>query len=59
SKLSDPRERYLSAVFCYGCSLGPTQTAHSIKGLDRRQVSFINQRHITDLHTKLGLSDDR
>jgi len=48
SKLSDPRERYLSAVFCYGCSLGPTQTAHSIKGLDRRQVSFINQRHITE-----------
>ena len=35
-------------TFCYGCNLGPTQTARSIKGLDRRQVSFVNQRHITE-----------
>jgi len=26
----------------------PTQTARSIKGLDRRQVSFVNQGHITE-----------
>ena len=48
AKLDNPRERYLLTAFCYGCDLGPTQTARSIKGLDRRQVSFVNQRHITE-----------
>jgi hypothetical protein len=48
AKLDNPRERYLITTFCYGCNLGPTQTARSIKGLDRRQVSFVNQRHITE-----------
>ena len=48
AKLENPRERYLITTFCYGCNLGPTQTARSIKGLDRRQVSFVNQRHVTE-----------
>ena len=48
AKLENPRERYLIATFCYGCNLGPTQTARSIEGLDRRQVSFVNRRHITE-----------
>jgi hypothetical protein len=48
AKLDRPRERYLSAAFCYGCGLGPTQAARSLKGLDRRHVAFINQRHVTE-----------
>lgn len=48
AKLDNPRLRYLLTTFCYGCDLGPTQTARSVKGLDRRQVSFINQRHINE-----------
>jgi TnpA family transposase len=32
----------------YGCNLGPSQTARSIQGLDRRQVAFVNQRHVTE-----------
>ena len=48
AKLDNPRHRYLFTTFCYGCDLGPTQTARSVKGLDRRQVSFVNQRHITE-----------
>lgn len=48
AKLSNPRERYLITTFCYGCNLGPTQTARSITNLDRRQVSFVNQRHVTE-----------
>jgi len=48
AKLANPRERYMITTFCYGCNLGPTQTARSIKGLDRHQVSFVNQRHITE-----------
>jgi TnpA family transposase len=35
-------------VFCYGCNLGPTQTARSIKDLDRFKLAFVNQRHITE-----------
>ena len=48
AKLRNPRDRYLIATFCYGCDLGPTQTARSIEGLDRRQISFVNQRHMTE-----------
>lgn len=48
TKLENPSERYVITSFCYGCNLGPTQTARSIKLLDRRQISFINQRHVTE-----------
>lgn len=47
AKLDDPVERYLTTVFCYGCNLGPTQTARSLGTMDRKQLSWINQRHIT------------
>lgn len=48
AKLDRPRERYLSAAFCYGCGLGPTQAARSLKSLDRRHVAFVNQRHVSE-----------
>jgi TnpA family transposase len=48
TKLGQPRERYLLASFCYGCNLGPSQTARSVQGTDRRQIAWINQRHITE-----------
>lgn len=32
----------------YGCNLGPTQTARSIKGIGRRQVAWLNLRHATE-----------
>ncbi len=48
AKIENPRSRYIATTFCYGCNLGPTQTAQSIKGIDRRQVSLVNQRHVTD-----------
>ena len=47
-RLDRPHERYLTATFCYGCNLGPTQTARSLQHLDRRQIAFINQRHISE-----------
>jgi len=46
--LENPRPRYLLTTFCYGCDLGRTQTARSVKGLDGRHVSFVNERHITE-----------
>jgi TnpA family transposase len=48
TKLEQPRERYLLASFCYGCNLGPSQTARSVQGTDRRQIAWINQRHISE-----------
>lgn len=48
TKLDHPRERYLLTSFCYGCNLGPSQTARSVQGTDRRQIAWINQRHITE-----------
>jgi len=47
-KLDNPTERYLVTTFCYGFDFGPTQTSRSIRGLDRRQVAFVNQRHVTE-----------
>jgi len=43
TKLDKPRERYLATTFCYGCGLGPTQAARSLKGLDRRHVAFVRE----------------
>ncbi len=48
AKLADPIARYLTTVFCYGCNLGPTQTARAVGLLDRRQVMWIHQRHLTE-----------
>lgn len=33
SRLEDLRMRVITTLFCYGCNLGPVQTAKSIKGL--------------------------
>jgi len=48
AKLDDPVSRYLTTVFCYGCQLGPSQTARSVSGADRRQLSWVHWRHITE-----------
>lgn len=47
-KLDDSLRRYLATVFCYGCNLGPTQTARGIAGLDRKQIAWPNQHHIPE-----------
>lgn len=48
AKLDRPRERYVATAFCYGCGLGPSQAARSLKGLDRRHVAHVNQRHMAE-----------
>jgi hypothetical protein len=47
TKIENAVERYLINTFCYGCNLGPTQTARSLGDLDRQQISWVNQRHVT------------
>jgi hypothetical protein len=48
SKIEDPRARYLAAVFCYGCQLGPSATARALGTLDRRQITWVDQHHISE-----------
>lgn len=48
AKIDDPRSRYLTATFCYGCHLGPAQTARSLGSIDRRQLAWIHWRHIAE-----------
>ena len=48
SRLLAPRPRYVTTTFCYGCYLGPMQTSRSLPGVDRRQVAYVNQYHITE-----------
>lgn len=48
TKLDDARSRYVATTFCYGCNLGPVQTARGMRGLDRKQIAWANQRHISE-----------
>ncbi len=48
AKLERPRERSAAAVFCYGCGLGPSQAARSLKCLDRRHAAHVDGRHMTE-----------
>ena len=48
AKIEEPRGPYVSTVFGYGCHLNPAQLARAIDGLDRRQVIWINLRHISE-----------
>lgn len=48
AKIDNPRKRFITTLFCYGCNLGPSQTARSVKSLSRKQVAWLNLRHITE-----------
>nr|WP_304522110.1 Tn3 family transposase [Bacillus toyonensis] len=50
AKIDKPTERYISTAFCYGCNLGPTQTARSLGNMDRKQISWVNERHIRGMY---------
>lgn len=57
TKLDDPIPRYLATVFCYGCQLGPTQTARSLGQVDRRQLAWVHSRHITEAGLDRAIRD--
>lgn len=48
AKVDDLLRRVITTLFCYGCNLGPTQTARSVKGFSRRQISWLNLKYVTD-----------
>lgn len=43
-KLEDAVARYVALAFCYGCNLGPSQTARSLAGVERRDLSWVNRQ---------------
>ncbi|WP_374356486.1 Tn3 family transposase, partial [Chitinimonas sp.] len=48
SRVEDPMMRFVTTLFCYGCNLGPTQTARSIKSFTRKQVAWLNLKYVTE-----------
>jgi TnpA family transposase len=48
SRLDDLRYRIVTTLFCYGCNLGPSQTARSVRGLSRKQAGWLNLKYVTD-----------
>jgi hypothetical protein len=57
AKLDRPRERYVTTAFCYGCNLGPTQTARSMTGVERKQLAHVNARHISEARLDASIVD--
>jgi TnpA family transposase len=48
SKIDDPSKRFITTLFCYGCNLGPVQTARSVKELSRKQIAWLNLHQVTE-----------
>lgn len=56
-KIREYNKRLVATLFCYGCNLGPTQTARSIKEISRQQVSYLNISHSRDKDIQKATSD--
>lgn len=41
-KITNFDRRIVATLFCYGCNLGPMQTARCIDGFSRKQIAYIN-----------------
>lgn len=48
SRVEDLRMRLVTTLFCYGFNLGPSQTSRSVKEFNRRQVSWLNLKYVTE-----------
>lgn len=48
ARVKDLHHRVVTTLFCYGCNLGPVQTARSVRGFSRRQISWLNLKYVTD-----------
>jgi TnpA family transposase len=48
SRIQDLRMRLVTTLFCYGFNLGPSQTSRSVKEFNRRQVSWLNLKYVTE-----------
>lgn len=44
-RIADLLPRVVTTLLCYGCNLGPVQTERSVRGVSRKQVSWINHQY--------------
>ena len=47
-KVKDYKKRLVASLLCFGCNLGPSQTARSIKSLTRKQIAYLNLSHVRE-----------
>ncbi|WP_368367647.1 Tn3 family transposase [Paraburkholderia youngii] len=57
AKIDNPSKRLVMTLFCYGCNLGPNQTARSVKGLTRKQVARLTLKTRHGGAARLGERD--
>jgi len=48
TRIEDLPKRFVTSLFCYGCNLGAVQTSRSVKGISRRQISWLNLKYVTE-----------
>lgn len=48
SRIDDPELRFVLTLFCFGTNIGPTETARSVNGMTRKQVSWLNLKRVTE-----------
>jgi len=48
SPIESYAERFVCTLFCYGCNLGPAETARSIAGLNRKHLARVHGQHVTE-----------
>ena len=48
ARIDDARARSIATTCGYGCTLGPSQTAHARGPCDRRQLAWLELRHSTE-----------
>jgi TnpA family transposase len=57
-KIENSVERYILAVFGYGCNLGPNQTARHTRGkVSSRMLAYVNRQHISIQQIEAAMRD--
>lgn len=57
AKITDPVERYIATTFCFGCNIGTSQLERSLPGTNRRQISWIHHRHISEENIQQAITE--
>ncbi len=48
SRIDELRARVVMVLFCYGCNLGPTQLARSVRGMSAKRLAWVNHKYCTE-----------
>ncbi len=57
-KIAETVARYITVAFCYGCNLGPAQTARPLRqAISAHEISYTNRHHVTATLVDWGITD--